>query len=55
MRISRVLVALAALAFGALWLVPVRAAGPVNEVLIGELLPLTGNFASLGQQYLWAG
>jgi branched-chain amino acid transport system substrate-binding protein len=33
----------------------VRAAGPVSEVLIGELLPLTGNFASLGQQYLWAG
>src|SRR5205814_9538934 len=27
----------------------------VPEVLIGELLPLTGNFASLGQQYLWAG
>jgi branched-chain amino acid transport system substrate-binding protein len=34
---------------------PARAAGPVSEVLIGELLPLTGNFASLGQQYLWAG
>jgi branched-chain amino acid transport system substrate-binding protein len=34
---------------------PARAAGPVTEVLIGELLPLTGNFASLGQQYLWAG
>jgi len=27
----------------------------VTEVLIGELLPLTGNFATLGQQYLWAG
>ncbi|HEV8616072.1 MAG TPA: ABC transporter substrate-binding protein [Methylomirabilota bacterium] len=27
----------------------------VPEVLIGELLPLTGNFASYGQQYLWAG
>src|SRR5881394_109541 len=26
----------------------------VNEVLIGSVLPLTGNFASLGQQYLWA-
>jgi len=25
-----------------------------KEVLIGVLLPLTGNFASLGQQYLWA-
>src|ERR1700682_257877 len=30
-------------------------AANVPEVLIGELLPLTGNFASLGQQYLWAG
>ena len=37
------------------WTPGVRAAGPVTEVLIGELLPLTGNFASLGQQYLWAG
>src|SRR2546427_2432081 len=27
----------------------------VPEVLIGDVLPLTGNFASLGQQYLWAG
>jgi branched-chain amino acid transport system substrate-binding protein len=25
-----------------------------KEVLIGVLLPLTGNFASLGQQYLWS-
>jgi branched-chain amino acid transport system substrate-binding protein len=30
-------------------------AASVTEVLVGELLPLTGNFASLGQQYLWAG
>jgi len=30
-------------------------AANVTEVLIGEILPLTGNFASLGQQYLWAG
>lgn len=30
-------------------------AANVQEVLIGELLPLTGNFAALGQQYLWAG
>jgi branched-chain amino acid transport system substrate-binding protein len=37
------------------WSPGARAAGPVSEVLIGELLPLTGNFASLGQQYLWAG
>ncbi len=26
----------------------------VKEVLIGNVLPLTGNFASLGQQYHWA-
>jgi branched-chain amino acid transport system substrate-binding protein len=26
----------------------------VTEVLIGDVLPLTGNFAALGQQYLWA-
>jgi branched-chain amino acid transport system substrate-binding protein len=30
------------------------AADGVKEVLIGSVLPLTGNFASLGQQYLWA-
>ena len=29
-------------------------AADVTEVLIGSVLPLTGNFASLGQQYLWA-
>jgi branched-chain amino acid transport system substrate-binding protein len=57
MRILRVIAAVAAVVLlvaghpGA----PVRAAGPVSEVLIGELLPLTGNFATLGQQYLWAG
>src|SRR6476646_2954196 len=55
MRILRVIVAVAVLSFVAVQLGPVRAAGPVSEVLIGELLPLTGNFASLGQQYLWAG
>src|SRR5688500_15458768 len=26
----------------------------VQEILIGNVLPLTGNFASLGQQYLWS-
>jgi branched-chain amino acid transport system substrate-binding protein len=31
-----------------------RAQSPVTEVLIGEVLPLTGNFATLGQQYLWS-
>src|SRR6266481_5601980 len=55
MRILRVIVAVAVLSFVAVQLGPVGAAGPVSEVLIGELLPLTGNFASLGQQYLWAG
>ena len=30
------------------------AAANVSEVLIGDLLPLPGNFASLGQQDLWA-
>src|SRR5436853_5403736 len=30
-------------------------AASVPEVLIGDVWPLTGNFASLGQQYLWAG
>jgi len=34
---------------------PTVPAASVQEVRIGELLPLTGNFASLGQQYLWAG
>jgi len=56
MRILRLIVAVAILSFIAVQLTPApRAAGPVSEVLIGELLPLTGNFASLGQQYLWAG
>src|SRR5215470_3833734 len=56
MRIFRLIVAVAALSVVAFQMSPgVRAAGPVSEVLIGELLPLTGNFASLGQQYLWAG
>ena len=32
----------------------VAPAASVSEVLIGSVLPLTGNFASLGQQYLWA-
>jgi branched-chain amino acid transport system substrate-binding protein len=31
------------------------AQAPIKEVLIGEVLPLTGNFATLGQQYLWSG
>jgi len=56
MRIFRLIVAVTALSVVAFQMSPgARAAGPVTEVLIGELLPLTGNFASLGQQYLWAG
>ena len=56
MRMLRIIATVAILWFVAGSLSPtVRAAGPVSEVLIGELLPLTGNFASLGQQYLWAG
>jgi branched-chain amino acid transport system substrate-binding protein len=56
MRMLRIIAAVAVLSFVAIpWSPAVRAAGPVSEVLIGELLPLTGNFASLGQQYLWAG
>jgi hypothetical protein len=43
MRILRVIVAVAVLFFVAVQLGPgARAAGPVSEVLIGELLPLTG-------------
>ena len=48
------LTVLFALILGALIYRPAPAAN-VQEVLIGELLPLTGNFATLGQQYLWAG
>src|SRR5215813_9043633 len=56
MRIVRLIAVAAILLLLAItWSPGVRAAGPVSEVLIGELLPLTGNFASLGQQYLWAG
>src|SRR5262245_6764505 len=55
MRNFRVIAAVAALLLAAVVIGPAaRAAGPVTEVLIGEVLPLTGNFASLGQQYLWA-
>lgn len=56
MRLHRIIAAVAILSLVVVpWSPSVRAAGPVSEVLIGELLPLTGNFASLGQQYLWAG
>src|ERR687887_1805609 len=55
-RISRRRIIVAVLILAALGVsrtAPAQAS--VKEVLIGELLPLTGNFASLGQQYLWAG
>jgi len=39
-------------AFGLFRMAPAQP--KVTEVLIGSVLPLTGNFASLGQQYLWA-
>jgi branched-chain amino acid transport system substrate-binding protein len=46
-------VLLAALVVAGLGLERAGAQAP-KEVLIGILLPLTGNFATLGQQYLWA-
>ncbi len=56
MRISRVIATAIVLSAVVVYLgAGARAQAPVSEVLIGELLPLTGNFASLGQQYLWAG
>jgi branched-chain amino acid transport system substrate-binding protein len=46
-------VLLAALVVAGLGLERAGAQAP-KDVLIGILLPLTGNFATLGQQYLWA-
>ena len=55
MRNFRVIAAVAALLLVAVIIGSgARAQSPVTEVLIGEVLPLTGNFASLGQQYLWS-
>ena len=46
MRILRLIAVVAALSFIAnQWTPGVRAAGPVTEVLIGELLPLTDRCA----------
>src|SRR5499433_3963966 len=53
-RLLLALVVVAALPLLAIALYQPAPAANVQEVLIGELLPLTGNFASLGQQYLWA-
>src|SRR5256884_42223 len=47
-----ILVVLVAVTLGASSMAPAQP--KVTEVLIGSVLPLTGNFASLGQQYLWA-
>jgi branched-chain amino acid transport system substrate-binding protein len=46
-------IALITLALAAVFSRPATGANP-SEVLIGSVLPLTGNFASLGQQYHWA-
>jgi len=54
-RLAVVLTAIAGGLLVAALVGPTAPAASVQEVRIGELLPLTGNFASLGQQYLWAG
>ena len=54
-RVPAVLAAVACLLWIAVLAYRPAPAANVQEVLIGELLPLTGNFASYGQQYLWAG
>ena len=54
-RVPLVLSAGACLLFAGVLASQTVPAADVQEVLVGELLPLTGNFASLGQQYLWAG
>jgi branched-chain amino acid transport system substrate-binding protein len=53
--ISLRLVTVSVLVLAALGVSRIAPAQPkVTEVLIGSVLPLTGNFASLGQQYHWA-
>jgi len=54
-RVSRRLVILAVVLLGGFGISQnVPAQSKVTEVLIGSVLPLTGNFASLGQQYHWS-
>jgi branched-chain amino acid transport system substrate-binding protein len=54
-RISRRVVVLVALVLAGVGTSRTAPAQPkVSEVLIGSVLPLTGNFASLGQQYHWS-
>src|SRR5207247_7967454 len=47
-----ILVVLVAVTLGASSMAPAQP--QVTEVLIGSVLPLTGTFASYGQQYLWS-
>src|SRR5690242_2572550 len=55
LRVSRRLVILAVVLLGGFGLSRnLPAQSKVTEVLIGSVLPLTGNFASLGQQYHWS-
>src|SRR6267143_4234926 len=54
-RVPLVLSAGACLLFAGVLALRTAPAANVQEVLVGKLLPLSGNFASLGQQYLWAG
>src|SRR5262247_4777761 len=51
-RVAALAVVVAAAALGASTLAPAQP--KVTEVLIGSVLPLTGTFASYGQQYLWS-
>src|SRR5437899_11638105 len=54
-RISLRLITLAVLVLAALGVSRTAPAqSKVTEVLIGSVLPLTGTFASYGQQYLWS-
>src|SRR5215510_6093760 len=53
-RLSIRLAVLAVILVAALGVSRTTAQPKVTEVLIGSVLPLTGNFASLGQQYLWS-
>lgn len=53
-RIFILLIAAVVLVSGALVAARLAPAANPAEVLIGSVLPLTGNFASYGQQYLWS-
>jgi len=53
-RLFVTIIVLAVVIIGALVGFPSARAANVSEVLIGSVLPLTGTFASLGQQYLWS-